>query len=163
VREATFNALHSLGGIVGASVGDVFAGSGALGIEALSRGASRATFVDHDGAALDAVRRNLDATGLVGRATVVPAETLRWLATATTTFDLVLVDPPYDTGDEQWHEVLAAVVARTAPGGLVVAESDRPVVVGGNLGVLRTKRYGGTVVTIARAAPGANPPTGAER
>lgn len=163
VREATFNALHSLGGIVGATVGDLFAGSGALGIEALSRGASRATFVDHDRAALDAVRRNLDTTGLTGRATVVPGDTLRWLATATTTFDLVLVDPPYGTGDEDWARILGSVVARTGPGGLVVAESDRPVVVADALAVLRLKRYGGTVVTIARATPGANPPTGAER
>jgi len=163
VREATFNALHSLGGIVGATVGDLFAGSGALGIEALSRGAAWATFVDLDRAALAAVRRNLDSTGLAERATVVPGDAMRWLASATTAFDLVLVDPPYDTGDEEWADVLGAVLVRTAPGGLVVAESDRPVDVGDDLEVLRTKRYGGTVVSIARAAPGATPPTGAER
>ncbi len=163
VREATFNALHSLGAVAGATVADLFAGSGALGIEALSRGAGGATFVDRDRAALEAVRRNLAATGLADRAAVVPGDVLGWLTTTTATFHLVLVDPPYGTGDEEWSRILEAVVGRTAPGGLVVVESDRPVVVVDGLEVLRTKRYGSTVVSISRAAPGATPPTGAER
>ena len=69
VREATFNALHSLGAIEGADVLDLFAGSGAMGIEALSRGAAHATFVDHDERARAAVHANLDVTHLADRAT----------------------------------------------------------------------------------------------
>ena len=71
VREATFNALVSMDAVAGSHVLDLFAGSGAMGIEALSRGADRATFVDASPAAISAVRENLAATGLSGRATVV--------------------------------------------------------------------------------------------
>ncbi len=71
VREATFNALASLDALVDAEVVDLFAGSGAMGIEALSRGAAHATFVDDDRRAIEAVEANLAATGLADRATVV--------------------------------------------------------------------------------------------
>jgi 16S rRNA (guanine966-N2)-methyltransferase len=144
VREATFNALGSLGVLEG-SVLDLFAGSGALGIEALSRGASTATFVDTDGRALATVRANLAATGLDDRATVVRSDALRFLARRPGPFDLVLLDPPYSFADEEWARLLGAL----GPG-VVVLESDRDVPVEAPWTVLRTKRYGGTVVAIAR-------------
>src|SRR5688500_6095905 len=78
VREAMFNSLGSLDAVVGARVLDLFAGSGALGIEALSRGAAAATFVDSDARALAVVRANLDDTGLAG-ATLVRADALAFL------------------------------------------------------------------------------------
>src|SRR4051794_27692158 len=79
VREATFNALHSLGALEGATVVDLFAGSGALGIEALSRGASRATFVDADRRAIRAVEANLAATDLASQAEIVSTSAERVL------------------------------------------------------------------------------------
>jgi 16S rRNA (guanine966-N2)-methyltransferase len=145
VREATFNALGSLGVVEGATVLDLFAGSGALGIEALSRGAAAATFVDHDAEALAAVRANLDVTGLAERATVVRGDAERWLAGAGR-FDLALLDPPYATDDETWARLLTALDAEVA-----VLESDRPVPPPGDWSILRSRSYGASVVVLARA------------
>src|SRR5690349_13652536 len=94
VREAVFNALGSMGEIEDATVVDLFAGSGALGIEALSRGARHVTFVDHDRTALDCVRVNLATCGFEDRATVVRADGPAWAAGGAQ-HDLALVDPPY--------------------------------------------------------------------
>ena len=146
VREATFNALNSLGAL-GGSVLDLFAGSGALGIEALSRGAISATFVDNDGRAVAAVRANLEATGLDGSATVVRSDAGRFLADGPGAFDLALLDPPYVFGDDEW-----AVLLEGLESGIAVIESDREVPVPAPWTVLRSKRYGGTVVSIVRRA-----------
>ena len=144
VREATFNALGSLGAVEGAAVLDLFAGSGAMGIEALSRGAARATFVDLDPRAVAAVRANLDATGLADRATVVRADAERWLPGGR--FDLAVLDPPYATDDAVWGRLLTGLDA-----GLVVLESDREVPLPEGWGILRSRSYGGSVVVLARA------------
>jgi 16S rRNA (guanine966-N2)-methyltransferase len=143
VREATFNALHSIDAVVDAVVLDLFAGSGALGIEALSRGARHATFVDNDAAAVEAVRLNLAATGLGDRATVVRGAAER--QEPLEPVDLALLDPPYAFTDGDWDELLSRLRAAVA-----VVESDREIVPPPPWEVLRTKRYGGTVVTIAR-------------
>jgi 16S rRNA (guanine966-N2)-methyltransferase len=147
VREATFNALGSLGLVEGARVLDLFAGTGALGIEALSRGADRAWFVDDDARSLAVVRANLAATGLGERARVIRADVIAWLAgdgaPADTTefrFDLALVDPPYRF--DRWAELLAMLPAPWA-----VAESDRPLPEPPGWRPVRTRRYGGTVTT----------------
>jgi 16S rRNA (guanine966-N2)-methyltransferase len=145
VREATFNALGSLGVVEGAAVLDLFAGSGAMGIEALSRGAASATFVDRDPRAVTAVRANLDATGLADRATVVRAQAGRWLPGAGR-FDLAVLDPPYATDDATWAELLGGLDAEVA-----VLESDREVSVPPPWGILRSRSYGGSVVLLARA------------
>jgi 16S rRNA (guanine966-N2)-methyltransferase len=142
VRDATFNALGSLGALEGATVLDLFAGSGALGIEALSRGAKAVTFVDHDTKAINTVRANLLATGLAEDATVVRADATRFDGGS---FDLVLLDPPYAFDDEAWDRLLSSLDASVA-----VLESDREVPVPAPWEVLRVKRYGGTVVAIAR-------------
>src|SRR5262245_10228804 len=94
VREAVFNALGSLGAVEGARVVDLFAGTGALGIEALSRGAERCTFVERNRGARDVIHENLQNLGLVGRAEVVANDVLLFLRDAPA-FDLALVDPPY--------------------------------------------------------------------
>lgn len=149
VREATFNSLASLDRLRGASVLDLFAGSGALGIEALSRGAAQATFVDQAAPAVRTIRANLDAVGFADRATVRAADGWRHLADANVTYGLVLLDPPYAFDD--WDALLAAVAGRLEPAGLVVTESNRGVVIGrAEWEVLRTKAYGDTVVEIAR-------------
>ena len=149
VREAMFNSLFSLDAIEGACVLDAFAGSGALGIEALSRGALHATFVETGRDALAALRENLETLQLGAQGRVVPGDALAHLertAAEGSHYDLVLLDPPY--GFDQWDELLAAVPV----GARVVIESDREVVVPDSWEVHRRKRYGGTVVTLATAS-----------
>lgn len=157
VREAIFNVLQSLVDWDGLAVADLFAGSGALGIEALSRGASSCVFVDRDRRADACIRRNVQAveavvtTGpgagpsasgadAVPVVEVVGADVVAWVARQARSFDVVFADPPYAFDD--WAS-LAAVDAR-----LLVAESDRTVDLGGAWRVLRNKVYGGTVVTL---------------
>lgn len=120
-REAVF---ASLGSVVDARVLDLFAGSGALGLEALSRGAASCRFVERDRAALEAIRTNVAALGEEARATVERGSAttvLRRLAAAGEQFDLVLVDPPYAA-----FPSLAAAIARDIPA--VLGPSGRVVV-----------------------------------
>jgi len=160
VRESLFNALGSLDVVVGAEVLDLFAGSGALGIEALSRGAARCTFVDDDRAARAAVEANLRSTGFTEVATVVAGDALAWLGGpgAAARFDLVLCDPPYAFTDGQWAVVFAALVplVRGADGGpgVVVVESDRSVPCPEGWHPLRTKAYGDTIVSVLQPPDG---------
>ena len=144
VREATFNALESLGAVEGARVLDAFAGSGALGIEALSRGAAHATFADVAPSAREAIEANLRSTNLAAVATVVPGSAE--MVAGGGPWDLVLLDPPYSF--DRWPALLDVVVAHLAPEAIVVIESDREIdqVVG--LQVRRVRRYGGTVVSL---------------
>jgi 16S rRNA (guanine966-N2)-methyltransferase len=148
VREAVFNALGSLDAIDGATVVDLFAGSGALGIEALSRGAAHATFVDRDRAAVDCVRANLASCGLADRSTVVRGDGAAWAAGAPR-HDLALLDPPY--AFDEWSSLLLDL-----PAGLVVVESDRPVELPGGWEIVRDRRYGTTHVRVARRLPHAD-------
>jgi 16S rRNA (guanine966-N2)-methyltransferase len=142
VREATFNALGSLGAVVDATVLDLFAGSGALGIEALSRGAAHATFVDRSLAAVDAVRANLASCGLDAVATVSRADAERFLAAVPDqAWDLALLDPPH--AFDRWSELLEAL-----PADIAVVESDRAIEPPARWRVTREKRYGSTMVTI---------------
>lgn len=145
VREATFNALGSLGVVVGASALDLFAGSGAMGIEALSRGAAHATFVDQDRAARAALEANLAATGLMPQATVITGPVERFLrGVGDRRWDLALIDPPYVYDHEAWLGLLNHL-----PADLAVMESDRPVDPPFGWEVVRSKRYGHTHITIA--------------
>ena len=123
---------------------DLFAGSGALGIEALSRGAAHCTFVENDHRALAALRDNLETLGFDDRARVVAGDGPGFLRSGVA-FDLVLLDPPY--AFEDWDELLAAV-----PGAVVVIESDREVEVPDSWETHRVRRYGSTVVTLVTAA-----------
>lgn len=126
-------------------VADLFAGTGALGIEALSRGAAHATLVDTDRVAADTMRINLVTTGLYARATVVQADVLSWLRlNPEATFDVVFADPPY--GFDAWPELLAGL--RTS---LAILESDREIDLAEGFEVVKVKRYGGTVVSVAQS------------
>jgi 16S rRNA (guanine966-N2)-methyltransferase len=144
VREAIFDILGSQGGVEGLRVVDLFCGSGALGVEALSRGAASSTFVDLDPEALAAVRHNLAAVGLADEpATLVRAALPGWLESAAAgSFDLALCDPPYNY--EEWPALLGALRADA-----VVMESAAPIVVPEAWVVARERRYGGTLVTVA--------------
>jgi 16S rRNA (guanine966-N2)-methyltransferase len=148
VREAMFNALRSIDALAGARVVDLFAGSGAMGIEALSRGAASCVFVERDPAAVAVIQQNLAHTGVSG-GSVVRADVMRWLAAhgrPATPWDLVLADPPY--AFDEWSALLDGLDAE-----VVVVESDREVDPGNRWLITRSKRYGGTVVTfVARAA-----------
>ena len=143
VREAVFNSLFSLGGVDGLTVVDLFAGTGAYGLEALSRGASHATFVERDRLALDALRDNIDALGFEAEATVVAGDAQRWGGgrSAADPFDLAFCDPPYDF--EDWPALLEVV-----PASQCVAESRREIEVPALWSVLRTRRYASTLVTL---------------
>jgi 16S rRNA (guanine966-N2)-methyltransferase len=148
VREAVFDILYSLGGVDGMQVVDLFAGSGALGIEALSRGAAAVTFVDRDPATLATLRENLVSVGLddaerAGDATVVRAEVTGWVATTASRYDLALCDPPYDF--EGWDGLI-----RRLPADLAVLESSVELVAPEGWGVVKSRRYGSTIVTVAR-------------
>ncbi|MGZ4682244.1 MAG: 16S rRNA (guanine(966)-N(2))-methyltransferase RsmD [Acidimicrobiales bacterium] len=146
VREAVFNSLHSLGAIEGATVLDLFAGSGALGIEALSRGAAHATFVDADRRSIAAVEANLAATGLAAQATVVRSDADSVLSRAVVEgrrWDLALLDPPY--AFDEWADLLTGF-----PADLVVVESDRSIEPPPGWGVVRERRYGSTLVAVLR-------------
>ena len=150
VREAIFDILGSMGGVEGLVVADLFCGSGALGAEALSRGAASVTFVDHDPAALEAVRANLAAVGLAeGGAQVVRAGLPGWAGRAAPV-DLALCDPPYAYGE--WAALLDSLAADVA-----VLESAEPIAVPPRWVVTRSRRYGGTLVTVARQTPAPSP------
>jgi 16S rRNA (guanine966-N2)-methyltransferase len=146
VRESVFNMLMSLDAVIGATALDLFAGTGAMGIEALSRGAAAATFVDNDAAAVRCISDNLRQTQLEG-GRVVKADVLRWLDTAGPV-DLAFCDPPY--AFDQWDGLLARLDADIA-----VIESNREVEPGPHWEVLRSRRYGSTVVVIVRSQKGA--------
>jgi 16S rRNA (guanine966-N2)-methyltransferase len=143
VRAAIFSSLGSMGVVEGARVLDLFAGSGALGIEALSRGASAATFVDTSREAIAAIEANLASTGLAGGKTV-RSDAVGFARTAGR-YDVAFADPPYDF--DEWTDLLTTPFA-----GLVVLETARELDLGDRWEVLRQKRYGGTVVTMARPA-----------
>ena len=142
-----FNALQSLDAVDGSRVLDLFAGSGALGIEAASRGAAEVVLVDSSPRAVDAVRTNLAATGTEGVGSVVRADALDWTSRAEGPFDLVLLDPPYEF--ERWTDLLVALGPLVAGDGLVVIESDRDVEVPPGWRVVRDRVYGSTHVRIA--------------
>jgi 16S rRNA (guanine966-N2)-methyltransferase len=151
VREALFSIL---GPLDDARVLDLFAGTGALGLEALSRGAAHATFVERDRRALQALRRNVEALGMgPDRATIVAGEHTRHLRDATRrgdAYDLVLLDPPY----RDWSRLTPGLVPVLRPllgeGARVVTESDRHAPAIPELGDADERRYGDTLIRIHR-------------
>jgi len=154
VREALFSSLGQA--VVGARVLDLFAGSGALGLEALSRGAAAATFVDSSGRALDAVRRNIEKTGFDELARVLRLDALQGLDLLHregARFDLVFLDPPY-TG-ELAVTATERLVGRglLAAGARVVVEhpAGRELPPTAGLRIIASKRYGGTALTVMEA------------
>lgn len=123
VKEALFSSLQLV--VPGASVLDLFAGSGGLGLEALSRGAARVTFVERDRRALDALRRNIATVDLPGT-DVVAADAMQALEGELpgAPFDLVLADPPYRYSDRDLEVLLGRLVASLGEGAVVIVERD---------------------------------------
>ncbi|MGH9128427.1 MAG: 16S rRNA (guanine(966)-N(2))-methyltransferase RsmD [Acidimicrobiales bacterium] len=163
VREAAFDMVASSGGVEGARVADLYAGSGALGIEALSRGAASATFVEADRRAVATIRANLAALGpMAGRGEVVCSDVIVWLRGAAlrpdVAFDLVLCDPPYAFGD--WARLFGHLAGVAAPGALVVAESGGAVEAPPGWVSARSRSYGASVVSLVKLAGQPRPKSG---
>ncbi|HZN87518.1 MAG TPA: 16S rRNA (guanine(966)-N(2))-methyltransferase RsmD [Thermoleophilaceae bacterium] len=143
VREAVFSMLAD---VQGARVLDLYAGSGALGIEALSRGARLVVFVERDRRALAAIRRNLDAVG--AEATVLARDALSVLGEARGPYDLIFCDPPYDSAARlaaPLSELLPAVLSDDAR---IVTESAKRTPLELSLPLLTERTYGDTRIAI---------------
>jgi 16S rRNA (guanine966-N2)-methyltransferase len=150
VKQAIFNMVGP--DIEGATVLDLFAGSGALGIEALSRGAAGVTFVDQQPRGLAILRQNLDVLGFKDRAHVVRGDVVRWLEASPDTVrsaDFVFLDPPYE--DVVLDRALLALDREVADA-VVLAEHSRhrPLPSFQRLRVDRQRRYGDTIVTVLK-------------
>jgi pantetheine-phosphate adenylyltransferase/16S rRNA (guanine(966)-N(2))-methyltransferase RsmD len=149
VRESVFNALGQF--FDGGDVLDLYAGTGALGIEALSRGCERTMFVERDGQLVAVIRENLRRTGFVDQAEVIRGEVGRALDRMVSQgrlFNLIFADPPYRIAATEVGGIMSRLGALLAPGARVVIESGEASAggAGGKKGV--TRRYGGTFVTI---------------
>jgi 16S rRNA (guanine(966)-N(2))-methyltransferase RsmD len=160
VREALFSALGT--SVEGARVLDLFAGSGALGLEALSRGAAFAVFVDRAPPAVAALGRNVAALGAGAGCRILRREALAALAelgAAGERFDLMFLDPPYAT--DLVERALGGIAARglLAPGGAVVVEHQRDRVppAAADLRYRWTRRYGDSALTLFDAPDGTDP------
>ena len=150
VREALFSSLESeLGGFDGLRVLDLYAGSGALGLEALSRGAAHVQFVEKDRAAAAAISQNIAALGIPkAQVRVSSGDVRRFLGHIGDDYDLIFLDPPYDLPTPD----LTAIVAALPPGGLVVVErsSRDPFIWPENRTALRERAYGETTLWYGR-------------
>lgn len=147
VRQATFNII----GPVAEAVLDVYAGSGALGFEALSRGAQRVVFIDSAAAAVRCIEENARVLGVTAQIEIIRADAVAALARIRGQFGLVFVDPPYAAGPER---VLATLAPLVLPGGVVVAEHDRrgpPAERYATLALTDRRRYGDTELSFYRS------------
>ena len=143
VKEGMFSAVQFL--LPGARVLELFAGSGQLGIEALSRGAARCVFIDENRGACAVVRQNLKAAGLYEKASVAQTGASQYLSACREQFDLILLDPPYGHGTVA--ALLPALARATAPGGTVLAETEYGAQLPDRCGALALKKrykYGKT-------------------
>lgn len=159
VRESLFGALESADALRGAAVLDLYAGSGALGLEAVSRGAARADLVEKSPRAASIVQRNAakvrKAVAREVDLAVHRTSVTAFLQTPRGPFDLVFLDPPYDVGETELTTALGLLVPSLAPGAIVVIErasrSPEPSLPEG-LTADRSKRYGDTALWWAAAA-----------
>ncbi len=145
VKEALFGSLGAR--VPDARVLDLYAGSGAVGIEALSRGAVHATFVERHRPAAQVIRDNLARTGFADQATVEVGDVLRFLATPSGPWDVVVLDPPYE--ERRLGPPMEAVTPHLAPHGIVVVKHfwRTPIPDIPSLAITRTRRFGETALT----------------
>jgi 16S rRNA (guanine966-N2)-methyltransferase len=147
VREALFSIL---GDVSGLRVLDLYAGSGALGIEALSRGAAAAVFVDSSRVAVETIRRNLSELGL--EAPVRRRDALVYLAESAEqgAYDLVFADPPYDSALRVGPRLAQRLPPILSPGAVIVTESNKRAPLELPFPVLRERSYGDTRIAVHR-------------
>ncbi|MCI1955185.1 MAG: 16S rRNA (guanine(966)-N(2))-methyltransferase RsmD [Oscillospiraceae bacterium] len=153
VKEALFSIIQF--GIEGRRILDLFAGSGQLGIEALSRGAKEAVFVDSSKESASVVQKNLESCGFEDSSRVETMDFALYLARGGEPFDLAFLDPPYRTGLLQ--RALPLVAARMNPGGTIICENpsdEATPETAGNFGCVRTYRYGKIILTLYRRKDG---------
>lgn len=154
VRESIFNLLQNSHGVTldGARVLDLFAGTGALGLEALSRGAARVAFVDDGAAARALLRANVEKARAMGATDIWRRDATDLGPNRGAGYDLVLLDPPY--GQRRGEAALDSALAGgwIAPGALIVWEEDTAPIVPAGLTQIDQRRYGDTLVTLLRAA-----------
>ncbi len=150
VREAAFNLV---GPVEGARVLDLYAGSGAMGLEALSRGAAHAVIVDGDRRAVEAIRRNVEKLGLPGAEVVHGDAASRLVADARSgkEYDLVLIDPPYRMTSQSLKALAPQLPSLLAPGALVVVETEEREHPELPLSVRTSRRYGSSRITLFEA------------
>ncbi len=162
VREAVFDLLGSRCGAGFKSVLDLFAGTGAMGIEALSRGAERALFVDNDARAVSVILKNLEACGIEAAGRGIPGRgtpakvfkrdvlsMIRSLSSSSERFDLIFIDPPHNSSLTEDVLKGPALVRLLSPGGFVVAETSKRTPALGvpeGLELVSERRYGDTIV-----------------
>lgn len=159
VRESLFGALESAGLLDDARVADLYAGSGALGLESLSRGAASADLVELSAPAATLIRKNADrlrTAGVSAPARVHRANVTTWLTASVAEFDLVFLDPPYDVGDDELTRALVALAPRLSPDATVVVErakrSPAPDWAAAGLDADRDRAYGDTTMWWGRPA-----------
>jgi len=149
-REALFSMLASrLGSFEGIAVADLFAGTGALGLEALSRGAAHCTFVENDRAALAMLRQNVERLG-AGERAAIRAQPVQHAAPPPHPCDLVLMDPPYAADLVETALARIADAAWLAPGALVSVETDRVIAPPPGLAPEAERRFGKAHITLLR-------------
>jgi len=148
VREALFSIL---GPVAGLRVADLYAGSGALGLEALSRGAASGVFVESDRRAAAVIEANIAALG-AERAEVVKRDALAWLRQAQPAFDIVFCDPPYDAAEELARPLSRLLPLASAPQARIVIESAKRNPLALDLPLLDERTYGDTRIGIYRGA-----------
>ncbi len=152
VREALFSMLESRGAVRGARVLDLFAGTGAMGLEALSRGAAQSTFVDDGRIALELIRRNIELIGCAGQTRIIRRDATRPGDCPDEPFDLVFLDPPYGKGLGERALAAALRGGWIAPGALIAWEENAPMPAPAGFAPVDARRYGDTCITILRAA-----------
>lgn len=151
VREALFSLLDARVALASSRVLDLFAGSGALGLEALSRGAAHVTFVERHGPTLSVARANAESLGATASATFVRSDVRTFLKREGDPVELVFADPPYDL---RWlPEMPALVLPRLVPDGVFVLEHDARHQFDAAPGFEQVRTYGGTLLSIFSAPP----------
>lgn len=151
VKEGIFSALQF--DIEGRKVLDLFAGSGQLGIEALSRGAESAVFVDGSETSVGVIKKNLEAVGFVNKARVVRSDYMAFAASSRDVFDIVFLDPPYAAG--LLAPAICAVLPLMSDYGVIICEHSPDIVLEekvGSFAIAKSYRYGNVIVTVYRKA-----------
>lgn len=149
VKEAMFSIIQFE--LEGRRVLDLFAGCGQLGIEALSRGAAGAVFVDKSAESVNCVKRNLAKTDLTANSSVIQADALTFIKTTSQTFDVALLDPPYSKGILQQAVILTA--PRMSDGGVIICEHPKGEEMpesAGDFSLFREYKYGKTALSVYR-------------
>lgn len=153
VKEFIYNCLANLKDISDCSVCDLYAGTGGLGLEAVSRGCVSLTSVDADSRAVALIKKNIGLTGLKTPVRVIPSDALRFLETTDEKFDIILSDPPYDLRVGDIVIEYALKHGRLKPGGVLVLESSphekfRGIEANPELTLYKQRKWGESLVTI---------------